>query len=58
MELKTYYTIWIVGVALRFCRPELELHASGYGGLFIARQGSNRDGYNNRRSGSSDSPVS
>jgi hypothetical protein len=38
-------------MALRICRPELEVHASSCDGLVIARQGSNRDEYNNRTSG-------
>jgi len=45
-------------MALRFCRPELEVHDSGYDGLVIARQGSNFDEYNNRTSGNSETPVS
>jgi hypothetical protein len=45
-------------MALHFCRPSLEVQASSYDGLVIARQGSNRDEYNNRTSGNRETPVS
>jgi len=44
-------------MALRFCRPKLEVHSSSYDGLVIACQGSNRDEYNNRTGGKSETPV-
>ena len=48
-----YTTEYECEMALRFCRPALEVHASSYDGLVIARQGSNGDEYNNRTSGNS-----
>ena len=44
-------------MALRICRPALEVHESSYDDLVTTRQGSNRDEYNNRTNGSSETPV-